>query len=163
MALSILANGPASFAGRKLGVLITDGAGATAWNNVRRAFLAEGADIEVIAPTIAGAALDDGTVLVAQQMLGGGPSVLYDAVAILASPQGAATLAAHPAAKDFITDAHAHCKIIGLTPPVQQLIDAAGLSGLVDHGYVDISNRKGVAGFLETCRAGRHWPRGEKP
>lgn len=50
-------------------------ANATAWNNLRRIFTKEGATVEVIA------------------------------VAVLASADGATTLAGHPAAKDFITDA----------------------------------------------------------
>ena len=65
-----------SFAGRKLGVLITDGASAAVWGNVRRAFTNEKADLEIVALTIGGVTLDDGTELVAHQMLGGGPSVL---------------------------------------------------------------------------------------
>ena len=107
--------------------------------------------------------LDDGTILAAQQMLGGGPSVLYDAVAILVSTDGATVLAAHPAAKDFVTDAHAHCKIIGHIDAAQPLLDATGLTALIDAGYVQVANRKGANAFLDVCRAGRYWARGEKP
>jgi catalase len=161
--LSILANGPTSFAGRKLGVLITDGASATAWNNIRRAFTAESATVEVIAPAITGVTLDNGTLLPAKQMLGGGPSVLYDAVAILASADGAAVLSAHPAAKDFVADAHAHCKVIGYVPAARPLFAATGLEPLIDAGYIDITGRTGATAFLDACRRGRHWERGEKP
>ena len=49
----------------------------------------------------------------AHQKIDGGPSVLYDAVVVLASADGAALLASDAAAKDFVTDAHAHCKFIG--------------------------------------------------
>jgi catalase len=128
-------------------------------NALRRALTTEGADIEVIAPTIAGAVLDDGNTVEAQQMVGGGPSVLYDAVAVLASADGAALLAGLPAAKDFVTDAHAHCKIIGYTPAVQQLFTAAGVADLVDDGYIDVSSRKAATAFVEACRAGRKWDR----
>jgi catalase len=158
--LSILANGPLSFSGRKLGVLVTDGASASAWNGLRKVFLAEGATVEVIAPTITGATLDDGTLLPAKQMLGGGPSVLYDAVAILASTDGATELSVHPAAKQFVTDAHVHCKVIGFVPAVQPLFDAAGVAA--DSGYVDASTRKGATALLEACRAGRIWNRADQ-
>ncbi|MEO7398506.1 MAG: catalase, partial [Ilumatobacteraceae bacterium] len=161
--LSILANGPSSFAGRKLGVLVTDGASATAWRAIRKAFVAEGANVEVIAPAITGALLDDGTLLSAQQMLGGGPSVLYDAVVVLASSDGAAVLSAHPAAKDFVTDAHAHCKVIGHSPHAKALFEVTGLAPLMDTGYVQIGNRASAMTLLEACRAGRVWTRGEKP
>ncbi|MCU1396374.1 MAG: catalase family protein [Ilumatobacteraceae bacterium] len=158
-ALSILANGPTSFAGRKVGVVLTDGASASAWNQLSRALKNEGVTVEVVAPRIGGVDLDDGTRVAAKQMLGGGPSVLYDAVAVIASADGAAQLAAHPAAKDFVTDAHAHCKIIGRVTAAQPLFAAAGLTELVDAGYVDIGTRKGPAAFVDACRAGRQWDR----
>jgi catalase len=158
-ALSILANGPTSFAGRKVGVLVTDGASAAAWTNLRRQLGKEGASVEVIASAIGGVTLDDGALLPADQMLGGGPSVLYDAVAVLCSDEGAQQLAGHPAAKDFVTDAHAHCKVIGYTPPARDLFDAAGLGALTDDGYVDVSSRRGTPSFLEACRGGRRWER----
>ncbi|HEX2784798.1 MAG TPA: catalase-related domain-containing protein, partial [Ilumatobacteraceae bacterium] len=161
--LSILANGPKSFAGRKVGVLIADGASATAWNALRKAFVSEGATVEVIGPTITGVTLDDGTMLPAKQMLGGGPSVLYDAVAVLASDDGAVLLSAHPAAKQFVTDAHNHCKVVGFVPAVRQLFNAAGLTALVDSGYIDVSARKGATVMVEACRAGRIWSRADKP
>jgi len=162
-ALSILANGPTSFAGRKIGVLVTDNASAAAWNNIRRTFTTEHANIEVIAPTITGVTLDNGTLLPANQMLGGGPSVLYDAVVILDSTDGATLLSAHPAAKDFVTDAHAHCKVIGYVPAAQQLFEATGLAPLLDAGYIDVTGRAGAKAMLEACRQGRYWDRGEKP
>ncbi len=52
--LSILANGPSSFAGRKVGVLVTDGAPAKAVKALAAAVKAEKATLEVIAPTITG-------------------------------------------------------------------------------------------------------------
>ena len=69
--------------------------------------------VEVIAPKIAGVTLSDGTAVPAKQKIDGGPSVLYDAVALIVSEEGAALLAKDAPAKDFITDAFAHCKFIG--------------------------------------------------
>lgn len=43
----------------------------------------------MIAPTIAGVELSDGRAVGAQHQLGGGPSVLFDAVAILVSDEAA--------------------------------------------------------------------------
>ena len=87
-ALSIVANGPESFAGRKVGMLVTDGADAALVSALQDAIVAEGAVVEVIAPKIGGATLSDGALLEAQQKIDGGPSVLYDAVAVLASDDG---------------------------------------------------------------------------
>ncbi|MFZ1488745.1 MAG: catalase [Ilumatobacteraceae bacterium] len=126
-ALSIVANGPASFAGRKIGVLITDGTDAVVLAGLRKAAAAEGAVVELIAPHIGGASLSDGSLLPVHQTIDGGPSVLYDAVAVLASADGAALLAADAAAKDFVTDAHAHCKFIAHHAGSSALLEAAGV------------------------------------
>ena len=103
--------------------------------------------------------LDDGSTLPAQQKVGGGPSVLYDAVAVLASSEGAAELSTQPAAKDFVTDAHAHCKVIAYVETARPLFDAAGLSDMFDSGYIDIGKGSSAKTFIETCRAGRVWDR----
>jgi len=158
-ALSILLKGPDTFAGRKLGVLVTDGASAKVFKALKAAVAAEGALIEVIAPAIYGVDLDDGTHLAANQMIGGGPSVLYDAVAVLASAEGAAALAQLPAAKDFVTDAHAHKKFIAYTPAVDALLAAAGLSELTDDAYTDLTERNAAKQFVEACRQLRNWDR----
>ena len=154
----MLANPGDTFAGRKLGVLVTDGAPAAIFTSLRAAASAEHTTVEVIAPTIYGVTLDDGTPLGAQQMIGGGPSVLYDAVAVLASTQVAQALALQPAARDFVSDAHAHKKFVAHNGTLAPLLAAAGISG-TDDGYADLSTRGAPKRFVETCRALRHWVR----
>ena len=51
--------------------------------------------------------------MAADQKIDGAPSVLYDAVIVITTKNGATALAAMPAARDFVTDAYAHCKFIG--------------------------------------------------
>ena len=157
-ALSIINNGPATFAGRKVGILVTDGADAKVLAALQGAVAAEGAVVELIAPKIGGVTLSDGRLVPADQNVDGGPSVLYDAVAIVVSAEGAALLANHAAAKDFVTDAHAHCKFIGHVPAAAALFDAAGTAELVDGGYV-VLDSDGVDAFVETCRQIRFWER----
>lgn len=60
--------------------------------------------------------------------VGAGPSVLYDAVAILTSAEGADRLKAHPAALDFIGDAWAHRKFIAWAPDADALMTEAGVA-----------------------------------
>ena len=110
--LSIVLNGPERFAGRKIGVLVTDGTDAKLLQALRKAATAEGALTELVAPWIGGVTTSDGELVPAHQKVDGGPSVLYDAIAVLPSAEGAAALAQDPAAKDFITDAHAHGKFV---------------------------------------------------
>ena len=159
-ALSILQNTVATFAGRKLGILVTDGTDARTLAALVAAAEAEGAVVELIAPKIGGITASDKSVHPAQQKIDGGPSVLYDAVAIIPSVNGAALLADQAAAKDFVNDAHSHCKFIGYAPSANALFDAAGLSGLMDVGYVALGAKKSTAtAFVHTCRRLRHWDR----
>ena len=108
-------------------MLVTDGADARLLKAFRKAAAAEGALVELIAPHIGGFIPSDGELIPTHQKIDGGPSVLYDAVVILVSAEGAALLAADATAKDFVTDAHAHCKFIAYTPDAVALLDAAGV------------------------------------
>jgi catalase len=158
-ALSIVLNGPDSFAGRKFGVLVTDGADATLLDALRDTATAEGAMVELVAPQVGGVVTSDGELVPAHQKIDGGPSVLYDAIAVLVSPEGASLLAADAAAKDFLTDAHAHCKFIGHVPAAQPLLDAAGVTDLMDDGWIALDGHQAVRSFVERCRAVRFWSR----
>jgi catalase len=158
-ALSIVQRGPGRFEGRKLGVLLTDGADASLFAALADAVAAQGATLEVIAPHIGGATLSDGKLAAAKQKIDGGPSVLYDAVVVLASPAGAALLATDAAAKDFVTDAFAHCKFVGYTEAAMALFEKAGLAEDIDEGCVLIDKPKDAREFLERCGVLRHWPR----
>jgi catalase len=159
-ALSILANGPDSFAGRKLGVLVTDGADAALLAGLREAAAREKTNVELVAPAVGGIQASDGTHIAADQKLDGGPSVLYDAVAILTTKDGAAKLAAQPAARDFITDAYAHAKFIGYTDDATPLFDATGMHNMIDDGFVRLgANADNAGDFLARCRQLRFWQR----
>jgi catalase len=156
-ALSILANGPDTLAGRKLGVLISAGASVEAIDSLRRACEKEQVVLELIAPTVAGVELDDGSTTVADQKLGGGPSVLYDLVAVVMAAEGD-SLAADPAARDFVTDAYAHGKFVGLSGPVAALLEASGIGTTADGGFVDL-DAEGAEEFLHRARELRYWDR----
>ena len=159
-ALSILRNAQSTFAGRKLGILVTDGTDARTLAALVAAAEVEGADVELIAPKIGGIIASDKTHHPAQQKIDGGPSVLYDAVAIIPSVKGAALLATQASAKDFINDAHAHCKFVGYAPTARALFDAAGLTAVMDEGYLTVDAKKSTAtAFIRACRQLRHWDR----
>ncbi|WCT72607.1 catalase [Sphingomonas naphthae] len=158
-ALSIVRNGPNAFAGRKVGILVTDGTDAKLFAALTAALDAEDALFEVVAPKIGGATLSDGTLLAAKQKIDGGPSVLFDAIAVLPSAEGAALLAVDAPAKDFVTDAFAHCKFIGIGPKAEPLFQKAGLIDDLDEGCMPLTGAKDVASFVEACGALRFWPR----
>jgi catalase len=157
-ALSILANGPDSFAGRKIGILVTDGVDGDKLDEVKSAAEQAQVNVELIAPAVGGVDDSDGNHAPADQKIDGGPSVLYDAVILLASKHGAPALAAQPAVRDFLADAYAHCKFIGYTGDASPLFEAAGLGGLTDDGFVSLDEHS-AADFISRCAKLRFWPR----
>lgn len=157
--LSILLNGPDSFKGRKLGVLVSDGADIDIVKALKAAAEGEGAQIEFVAPNIGGIEASDGTWVEAGQKVDGGPSVLYDAVAIVATAEGADTLAKLPPARDFLTDAFAHCKFIGFSEGANKLFEATGLAEAMDEGCVALDGPDSTGKFIEKCRDARFWKR----
>ncbi|MBJ7535010.1 catalase [Rhodomicrobium vannielii ATCC 17100] len=162
LALSIVKNGPKRFEGRKLGILITDGVDANALADLKKSFVAEKALVEIIAPEVGGVSASDGTWIEAKQRLDGAPSVLYDAVAILASPEGGTQLAHHPSARDFVADAFAHQKFIGWHGNVAPLFSKAGIADELDGGVVQLKGPDDARVFAERCAGLRFWPRAEK-
>jgi catalase len=159
-ALSILANGPQSFAGRKLGVLVTDGVDADLLAELRAAADATQVTMEIIAPVVGGVDVSDGGHVTADQKLDGAPSVLYDAVAVLATKDGAAQLAHQPVARDFVSDAYAHCKFVGYVDDAAPLFATAGLGDRLDDGFLRIGRGGAAAAdFLGRCAELRYWQR----
>ena len=126
-ALSILKK-EASVVSRCLGVLVTDGADGQLVAELQQAASRAGASVKIIAPKVGGVLLKGGKRLAADEKIDGAPSVLFDAVALLLSDEGAQALVGEKAALDFVSDAYAHCKAIGHTPGAQALLDKAGVS-----------------------------------
>ncbi len=104
-ALSIVENGPERFEGRKLGILVSDGTDAGLLHALKGALDKAGATYEIIAPTVTGAKASDGSWIDADQMIDGGPSVLYDAVALLPAKAAIDDLLQDSSARDFVADA----------------------------------------------------------
>ena len=158
-ALSILENGPDSFEGRKLGVLVGNGTEAALFKALQTAIEDEGATMEVIALKVGGVQADDGTKIIAKHMIDGGPSVLFDAVALLLTEEAAELLAREAAARDFVADAYAHCKFISFTPGTVPLLTKAGVDPAADEGLVPLTDRKAIGTYIEACRKLRLWAR----
>ena len=120
---------------------------------------AEGATLEIIAPAIGGVKADDGTHIEADHKFEGGPSVLFDAVAILPSKSGAAKLLKNSAVRDFISDAFGHLKFIGWVAAAMPLFVKAGIANDLNSGCIELIGEKDVALFVKTCRNLRSWAR----
>jgi len=158
-ALSILRNGPNSFKGRKLGLLLTDGSDAALFKAVTTAIDGVGAIWEVIAPKIGGVTLSDGQMVAARHKIDGGASVLFDAVALLPSAEGAELLARDATAKDFVSDAFAHCKFIGHSEAAGGLFAEARIPPELDAGFFPLDVKGDVAGFVDALGQLRFWDR----
>jgi hypothetical protein len=160
-ALSILGNPPRAISGRKIGVLVSDGTDARLLAALQAEAKSAGVVVELIAPKVSGVKLSDGKTVPAQQKVNGGPSVLYDAVAVLPSAAGAKLLAMEATARDFVNDAYAHAKFIGHADTAQPLFDKAGLTER-DGGFIPLRSGEDVAAFLKAFGALRFWERETK-
>ncbi|MGZ5956655.1 MAG: catalase [Caulobacteraceae bacterium] len=156
-ALRIVGKYPESLMGRKVAILVTDGADGAVVNAVKKAAEAEGAAVLIIAPKVGGATLKGGKLLKADGQLAGSPSVLFDAVALVVSEDGCAQLMQDSAGIDFVHNAFVHLKAIGFTPQAQPLLDKCGVEP--DAGIVDLSG--GAAPFIAPART-RQWDREPK-
>ena len=85
-----------------------------------------------------------------------GPSVLFDAVVIVASAAGVADLLNEAAAVAFAHDAFAHLKVIGHSAEAQPLLGKAGVKP--DAGIVAFDKKAGSS-FVKTASGGRIWTR----
>lgn len=160
-ALSILKNGPGSFKGRKLGILVTDsidGIDGELLESLQDAVKGVGGMTEIVAPTIGGIKSSDGKQVAADQKVDGGPSVLYDAVAVIASKEGVKKLKAMYPAKCFAADAFAHAKYIALGEEAADLFHAAGVEQF-DDGVVHLEDGDDAVRFIEIGKALRFWKR----
>jgi catalase len=158
-ALSIIENGPKSFAGRKLGILVSEGVDHKLLGALMEAVEAAGAVYELIAPTVEGVKCSAGNALPVSQTIDGGPSVLYDAVAVIPSAAGAKKLAKAPTAKDFVNDAFAHAKFIAYAKEAMPIFEKANLVDEFDAGCMELASPADAAKFIEACAALRYWQR----
>ena len=94
---------------------------------IKKAATEAGASVKIIAPKVGGAKLASGSMLAADGQLAGTPSVLFDAVAIILSDEGAQALSRDSAAVDFVRDAFGHLKAIAADKGAQALLKAASI------------------------------------
>ncbi|EJC66015.1 catalase [Rhizobium leguminosarum bv. viciae WSM1455] len=158
-ALSIIERGPKRFEGRKLGILVSDGADAAIFKALLAEITEQKAAFEVIAPKIGGVTLSDGNWIEAHQMIDGGPSVLYDAVALLPSAEGTGDLLKEATARDFVADAFVHCKFIGYVETALPLMQKAGIADSLDEGVIALGAAKDVTAFIKALGKLRVWGR----
>jgi catalase len=155
--LSLIAKAPQTLKGRKAGILITDGFDASVLSALQAAFKKEKARVALIAPKIGGATGNDGVHVDVDFALSGGPSFFFDTVVLLPSAEGCENLATEAAAVNWVRDAFAHLKVIGFVSTASPLLDAASVQA--DAGVLAVGDRKSLANYISTAKAGRRWER----
>ena len=159
-ALSIVQNGPERFEGRKLGILVSDGSDAGLLKALKGALDKAGAAYEIIAPKVTGVEANDGGWIEADQMIDGGPSVLYDGVARLPAADAMDDLLQSSSARDFVADAFAHCKFIGYVEAALPLFEKSGVATEdFDEGCIAIGSTKDAKSFVDSLSKLRIWGR----
>jgi catalase len=139
--------------GRAIGILIADGSDGAVIKKIKKAATDSGATVKVVAPKVGGAKLADGSMLAADGQLAGTPSVLFDAVAVILSDEGAKALSMESAAIDFVRDAFSHLKAIAVDQGGQALLRIAHVGQ--DAGIVDTNDKDA---FITAAKT-RQWER----
>ncbi|MBA3536466.1 MAG: catalase [Tatlockia sp.] len=154
--LSILKNGPQTFDGRRVGILLSEGADANIFNALVKEISNEKATFTVICPTINGVKLNDGTPVVAQEKIGGAPSVLFDAVVLLVDGENP-LLAKDPKVHEFISDAFWNYKYLAYAPSSKALLANPLIK--IDDGFFELSKLSAIKEFIHACHNLRFWQR----
>lgn len=119
----------------------------------------EGAIYEVVAPHSGEVKSDKGSTVTVDEKIDGGPSVFFDAVAILPSNEGVQTLMEIPNAVTFVGDAFNHMKFIGYVDEAMPLLEKAGISEMLDNGCQLLKDGETMTEFMSKCRDSRYWQR----
>lgn len=161
-ALSIAANPPDSFHGRVLGIMVSDGFDGKLLADLRKAVAEAKGIVKLIGPRIGGTWCSKHNLHPVDERIGGAPSVLFDAIAII---PGTDSLTLSPAARGFVADAFQHCKYIGWAKRAKVMLDELGLTReAVDPGNRDpalcaLTDTTSAEAFVLACNALRYWPR----
>ncbi|MGV8084425.1 MAG: catalase [Coriobacteriia bacterium] len=149
-ALSIHKSMKETLEGRAVGILVAEESDSAVVDALKKAAEKAGARVKIIAPKVGPVA---GTRLEADVQLAGTPSILFDAVAVVVTDEGAAMLAGEGAAIDFARDAFAHLKAIALDAGGSQLFGTAGVEP--DAGVINAAD---PAAFVKAACT-RQWDR----
>ena len=149
--LSIQKNWKNTLMGRNVGILITNGTDGSVLDKLVSEIKKNNATATLIAPTVGGIKLKDGSMRNADVQLAGSPSVLYDAVALVLSSEGTKSLMKQSAAVQFVMDAFSHLKAIGASSAAKPLLNKAGVQQ--DAGVTDLSDS-----FIQAAKK-RFWDR----
>jgi catalase len=143
--------------GRKVGVLVGEGFPLNVLTDLKARVEAEGGKVEVVGTRMGGVNDGDDARHPVDHAVAAAPSVIFDAIAVLASSDGAMVLSGNPNVLDFLRDAHRHLKAIGHNSEAASLLRVAGL--ISDESVVEIDSSDGRVRFVGCAKSGKYWPR----
>ncbi len=157
---------------RKIAFLAADGVDEEDLMAVKKALLAKGAIVEIVAPRGMIVTSDNNTIQVDKTLLTAA-SVLYDAVYVPGGTNSVATLEAEADAIHFLNEAYKHCKAIAASADALQVLEATYFSKKLPEDNKDETvMREGVilgddadklaTQFIAAIAQHRFWER-EKP
>ena len=143
----------ASLVGRSVGILFAEGSDKAAILSLKTEIEAAGGMVKLVAPKIGAVPVKGGT-LKPDAQLAGTPSVTFDAVIAILTPEAAMTLAKDSGAVAWFADAYFHCKTIGACNGTRE--------HMLPKANVEID--KGVPKPEDFLKVGavRHWDREPK-
>ncbi|QDV24604.1 catalase [Aureliella helgolandensis] len=152
---------PKSIAGKKIGVLVTNGSDATLIAAIKKAAKAEQATVELIAPKIGTTEDSKGKELHPDHFLDGAPSCMFDCVIIAPESSQVPSLAEQASATDWVRDAYAHLKVVGFTAESRPLFEKGSVPFDNEPGVLELAKGK-VDDFIEAAKMHRIWDRESK-
>ncbi len=151
-----LADQPGSPKGRSVAILAAPGVDAKALATVKKALLAAGAQVKVLAPRL-GALGRNGTAIAADKTIVTTPSVVFDAVYVPGGARSIETLAQSGDALHFVAEAYKHAKPIAASGEGADLLQQAGV--VEGPGVLIEDAPELVTQFVEALGGHRIWAR----
>ena len=157
--------GDGAIAGRRIALLVADGANAKASQAIYDALVDAGAAPRYLGAKLGKVQATGGASIEIEATLETMPSPMWDAVVIDAS---ADALAKVGPAVEFVKEQFRHCKTLLVTGPVPALLAAAGIVAPEDPGFIDatangLPAKAATEAFVKAVGRHKHYEREKDP
>ena len=130
---------------RKIAILAANGVNGAGLQQMKKALIAEGAVVEIIAPKLGEISAEKGTAIKVDKNFMTVSSVLYDAVFVPGGKESVTILRNEPDAVYFINQAYKHCKPIAVDADAEPFIAKTNIAEL-------LKVHKELPGFIYSSR-----------
>ena len=155
--------GDGSVAGRRIALLVADGADRAGLQAAYDALVGAGAAPRYLGAKLGKVKAASGAAIEIEATLETMPSPMWDAVVIDAS---ADALAKVGPAVEFVKEQYRHCKTILVAGAAPALLAAAGIEAPADPGFIDAprgASKDAVAAFIKAVGQHKHYEREKDP